>query len=117
FRQILLVDNAGIAHLFVKIVAFARPLAYPREHGVTAVFHRDIVNQLLDDNGLTHTGSTERANLAAARERAYEIDHFDAGLKNGGCGFLISQLRGLAMNGITFGEFYRPAFIDRISRD
>ena len=63
--EILLVDDAGLGHFVVKIVAFAGALADAGEHGVTAVHLGDVVDQFHDDDGLADAGATERADLAA----------------------------------------------------
>jgi len=44
--QVLLVDDAGLRHLVVQVVALARPLADAREHGHATVQLRDVVDEL-----------------------------------------------------------------------
>ena len=80
--QILLIDDAGLAHFVVKIVAFARALADAGEHGEAAVALGDVVDQFHDDDGLADAGAAERADLAALGERADQVDDLDAGLEN-----------------------------------
>src|SRR5689334_25279840 len=78
---------------------------------------RDVVDQLHDDNCLAHASATERTDFAALRERAYQIDHFNSGLKNLNFGVLLGQLGRRTMNRIPFGEFYRTSVVHRIAGD
>ncbi len=88
-RQILLIDDAGFAHFLVEIVAFAAPFAHSGEHGNAPVFHRDVVDQLLDDDGF--------ADLYFC--------------------VLLGELRCWAMNRIALGECHGAAIINRVARD
>ena len=77
--QVLLVDDAGLRHLVVQVVALARPLADAREHGHATVQLRDVVDELHDDDGLADAGAAERTDLAPLQERTDEIDDLDSG--------------------------------------
>jgi len=77
--QVLLVDDAGLRHLVVQVVALARPLADAREHGHATVQLRDVVDELHDDHGLADAGAAERTDLASLQERTDEIDDLDSG--------------------------------------
>ncbi len=79
--EVVLHDDAGVAHFVVKIVAFTGTLTHPGEHGVTTVGLGDVVDELQDDNGLADARTTERASLAALDEGADEIDNLDAGFR------------------------------------
>src|SRR5207248_905246 len=113
----LLVDDAGFAHFLVKIIALASALADASEHGETAVALRDVIDQFHDHDRLADAGPAERADLAAFRKRADEIDDFDAGLENLSRGVLLDQRRRRTMNRITLGERNRTAIVDRIAGD
>src|SRR6185312_9557952 len=56
-REILKVDNAGLLELHPEVVALAGPLADAGEDGETAVLGGDIVDELLDDDGLADAGA------------------------------------------------------------
>ena len=77
--QVLLVDDAGLRHLVIEVVALARALADAGEHRDAAVELGDVVDQLHDDDGLADAGAAERADLAALEERADQVDDLDAG--------------------------------------
>jgi len=115
FAQILLVDDASLAHFRVKIVAFAGALADPGENGEPAVAFCNVVDQLEDDDGLADACAPECANFAALRERTNQVDDLDAGLKDRGASVLIGQLRRRAMDRVTFRVGNGAAIIDRIA--
>ncbi len=78
------------------------------------MFNRDVVDQLLDNDRLAHARSAERAHFSAFGKRTDQIDDFDSGLENLRFCVLLHEIRRWAMNRIAFGEFYRPAVINRI---
>ena len=61
----------------------------------------DVVDQLHDDNGLTHTRTTESTHFTTLSERADKIDDLDASLEDLGICCLINKLGGKAMNRAT----------------
>src|SRR5207253_5917049 len=65
----------------IEVVALARTLADASEHRDAAVRFRDVVDELEHRDGLADSGATEQSNLSALRERADQVDHFDAGRK------------------------------------
>src|SRR6185436_7826276 len=78
FREIIELDDLRLDHFVIKVVALARPFAHACENGLAAVLGGDIIDQLEHGNGLAHTGTTEETDLASLRERADEVDYFDA---------------------------------------
>src|SRR5690606_13156559 len=72
-----LVENAGILHLVVEVVTLTGTLTHACEHGVTAVFHGDVADQLHHVDGLADTGAAEQTDLAALGERADQVDDLD----------------------------------------
>ena len=61
--KVLLVDDAGLAHFVVEIVAFTGALADAGEHGETAVAFGDVVDELHDDDGLADARAAEAPTL------------------------------------------------------
>ena len=113
--QVLLIDDAGLAHFLVEIVAFTGSLADSGEDGEAAVPFRDVVDQLEDDNGLADARAAECPDFSALGERADQVDDLDAGLENRGAGVLIGQFRRLAMNRVTLRVSDRAAIVDGIA--
>src|SRR5262245_20003608 len=72
--KVVRIDDAAFLELVPEVVALAGPFAYAAEHRHTAVFQRDVVNQLHDDDGLADAGAAEQANLAALQVRLQEVD-------------------------------------------
>ena len=98
FAQVLLLDDVGLGHFVVEVVALAGALADAGEHRDAAVELGDVVDQLHDDDGLADPGAAEGADLAALQERADEIDDLDAGGQDLGRGGLVDQRRGGAVD-------------------
>ena len=77
---------------------------------------RDVVNQLLNQNGLAYTGAAEQTDLAALGIGADQIDDFDAGFQNF-CGRLLLLIGGSrTVDGPLFGGFHRPGLVDGLSQ-
>ena len=77
-----LVDHLGLGHLEEEVVALARALADAGEDGDAAVLARDVVDQLLDQDGLAGAGAAEEADLAALHVRRDQVDDLEAGLED-----------------------------------
>ena len=84
-----LVDDAGLAHLEVEVVAFAGPLSHAGKDREPAMVGRDVVDQLHDDDGLAHAGAAEEAHLPALGVRLEQVHDLDAGLQHLGLCLLI----------------------------
>src|SRR3569623_520818 len=93
------VQDIGVFHLVVEVVAFAGTLAHAGEDRVTAVLDGDVADELHHVDGLAHAGAAEQADLAAFGERADQIDDLDAGFKQHGGGRLLFEARCLAVDG------------------
>src|SRR3954447_5399539 len=77
-----LVDDARLLHLEPEVVALARALAHAAERRQAAVLLGQVVDELLDEDGLADAGAAEQADLAALRVRREEVDDLDAGLEH-----------------------------------
>ena len=69
-------------HLDVEVVALAGALADAAEGREAAVLGRDVVDQLLDQNGLADAGAAEQADLAALGVGREQVDDLDPGLED-----------------------------------
>ena len=70
------------AHLQVQVGTLTGTLTDAGEHGSAAVLLRQVVDQLLDDNGLANAGAAEQAGLTALDERLDKVDSLDARLED-----------------------------------
>ena len=84
-----LIDDAALGHFTVKVVALTGALTDTGEHRVAVVLGGNVIDQLLDQDGLADTGAAEQADLAALGVGADEVNDLDAGLQNLGGGLLL----------------------------
>src|SRR6185295_16280203 len=117
-----LVDDAlaGVAdlrflHFEPEVVALAGPLADAREAGVARVEAREAGDQLLDDDRLADARAAEQAGLAAADERAEQVDDLDAGLEDLGLGREVGELGRIAVDRPELGGGDRAEAVDRLA--
>ena len=104
-------DDAALLELDPEVVPLAGAFADAAEHRHAAVLERDVVDQLLDDDGLADAGAAEQADLAALEVRLDQVDDLDARLEHLQLGGLLRQRRRGAVN--------RPALlrVDRLVRE
>ncbi len=91
-------DDAALLELEPEVVALARAFADAAEHRDTAVLQRDVVDQLLDDDGLADARAAEQADLAALQVRLDQVNDLDARLEHLQLGGLVRQHRGRPMD-------------------
>ena len=112
-REVVELDDLGLDHLVVEVVALARALADAGEHRQARVLGGDVVDELEHVHGLADAGAAEQADLAALGERADEVDHLDAGLEQLDRGRELVELgRGLVDRAALVG-LDRAALVDR----
>ena len=87
------VSSLRLAHLEEEVVALAGALADAGEARHAAVRLRDVVDELLDEDGLADAGAAEEADLAALAVRSEEVDDLDAGLEDFDLGRLLLERR------------------------
>ena len=90
-------DDARLGQLAIEVVALARALADAGEHRHAAVLLGDVVDEFENRDGLADAGAAEQTDLAAACERADEIEDLDAGLEDFRLGGLVGERRRVAM--------------------
>ena len=112
---LLHLDDAGLDHFIVKIVAFARAFADTGEHGNTAVQFGDVVDEFHDDDGFADAGTAESADFAALEKGADEINDLDAGRQNLRAGGLIHERGRGAMDGQIFVGLDGALFVHGIA--
>src|SRR5574344_2024770 len=82
FELLAIFDNSGFYHLAEKVVSFTCTLPDSGEDRKSVMFFCNIVYQLLDEDGLAHSGATEQTDLAALKIRLKKINDLDAGEKH-----------------------------------
>ena len=97
--KVVSVDHAGFLEFLVEVVALTGAFTHTTEHRHTAVLLGDVVDQLLNQHGLAHTGAAEQADLAALAIGSQEVDHLDAGLEHLGLCLKLSDVGGIPVDG------------------
>ena len=77
--EVIEVDDLGLDHLVIEVVALARALADARKHRQARILLGDVVDELEHVDGLADAGAAEQPHLAALGERHQQIDDLDAG--------------------------------------
>lgn len=101
----------------VQIVTLTGTLADTGEDGVTTVGLGDVVDKLLNEDGLADTGTTEETNLSTTSIGSEEIDDLDTSNENLGSGGLVGELGSLSVNGETLVSLDGATLVDRVTSD
>jgi hypothetical protein len=83
----------------VQIVTLTGTLSDTSEDGVTSVVLGNVVDQLLNENSLSDTGTSEETNLTTTSVGGEQIDDLNTGDENLGDDGLVNELGSLAMDG------------------
>uniref|UniRef100_A0A6J6A0D5 Unannotated protein n=1 Tax=freshwater metagenome TaxID=449393 RepID=A0A6J6A0D5_9ZZZZ len=75
----------------------------------------EVVDQLLNEDGLAHSGSAEEPNLAALGVRSEQVDHLDAGLEHLGRRSQVLNVRRGLVNRSAFLNLECGAAVDRLA--
>lgn len=110
-------NDGCLLHFMVQIVTLTGALADTGEDRVTTVGFGDVVDELLDEDGLADTGTTEQANLSATGVRSQEIDDLDTSDKNLGGGGLVGELRRLGVDGQKLVGLDGATLVDGVTSD
>src|SRR6266496_2957241 len=113
-RQVLEVDDLRLLELQPEVVPLAGALAHPREHGHPAVLLGQVVDQLLDDDGLADPRAPEEADLAPAEVGLDEVDDLDPGLEHLQVGRLFGEGGSGAVDGMALLGLHRPELVHRL---
>ena len=110
-------QNAGLLHFVVQVIALAGTFADAGEDGVAVVLGGDVVNQLLNQNGLADACAAEEADLTTLCIRADEVNDLDAGFENLRGGFLLGIGRRFAVNRPALELRVDGLIVQRISHE
>ena len=92
------IADAAFTHFTPEVVTLTAALADAGKHGVTAVLHGDVVDELLDKDGLADACAAEQTDFAALRVRLQKIDDLDAGLEDLDGRVLLVKRRSFSVN-------------------
>ena len=91
-------DDTTRGHLAVEIITLTGTLTYTGENRVSAMLGRDVSDQLLNQDRLTDTCTTEQTDLTTLCVRCQQIDDLDTGLENLLYRILVLELRRLPVD-------------------
>ena len=103
FFRIARLDHTRLGHFEPKVVAFASSLADAGEYRKPSVLLGDVIDELHDDHGFTHSRATEEPDLPALQEWLDKINDLHSGFEHLGLGGLLLKRRRLAVNRHLFG--------------
>ena len=112
-----LVDNARLAHLEEQVGALAGTLADAGEHRGAAVLLGEVVDELLDQNGLADAGAAEQTCLAAADVGLEQVDGLDAGLEDLGLGGELVETGRCMVDGVELLHLGHGLAVDGLAHD
>ena len=75
----------------------------------------DVVDELLNEDGLSDSSTSEESNLSSSSVGSEEIDDLDSGLENLRGGRLVDKLRGVGVNGSHGDTDDRTSLIDGLT--
>ena len=101
----------------VQIVALTRALADTGEDGITTVGLGDVVDELLNKDGLADTGTAEQTNLSTTGVGGEQVDDLDTGDENLSGGGLLDELRGVSVDGGELVGLDRATLINGVTGD
>mmetsp|Transcript_2155 Transcript_2155/g.4907 ORF Transcript_2155/g.4907 Transcript_2155/m.4907 type:complete len:511 (-) Transcript_2155:15-1547(-) len=116
-RLVSELDDAGLDHLGVQVVSFARSLSHTGKDGETSVGLGDVVDELHNQDSLSDSGSSEESDLSSSLVRGQKIDDLDTGDKHLLGGSLLDEGWGLTMDGQDVLGVDRSALVDGLSDD
>ncbi len=80
------------------------------------MLQRDVVDQLLDEDGLAHTGAAEEADLATLHVRRDEVDDLDPRLEGLDLRREVAECRRVTMDRPALDALrHRPGLVDRFA--
>lgn len=100
-----------------RTVTLAGTLSNTGEDRVSSVGLGDVVDELLNEDSLSDSSSTEESNLSSTRVRSEEIDDLDTGLEDFGSGRLVDELRGVGVDGAHGDTDDGSTLVDGLSND
>lgn len=111
------VDDTGLSHFVVQIVTLSSSLTDTGEDRVTTMGLGNVVDQLLNQDGFTDTGTTEKSNLTTSSVRGQQIDDLDTSLEHLGLGRLLDELWWVGVDRELLDTLDRSSLVNGLSND
>jgi hypothetical protein len=110
-------NNLGLLHFVVQIVTFTGTLADTSEDGVTTVSLGNVVDQLLNEDSLSDTGSSEETNLSTTGVWGEQVDDLDTSHQDLGSSRLVSEGRSISVNWELLGVLDGSTLVNWVTSD
>jgi hypothetical protein len=101
----------------VKIVTLTSSLTDTSEDGETTVSLGDVVDKLLNEDGLTDTGTAEETNLTTTGIGGKKVDNLNTGREHLSRGRLVLERWGLGVNRSELVGLHRSTLVNRLTND
>ena len=115
--QASLVDNAGLAHLEIKVGTLTGTLADAGEHRGAAVLLSEVVDEFLNQNGLADAGTAEQARLTTTNVGLKKVDGLDTGLEDLGLGGELVKAGRCVVNGVELLHLGHGLTVNRLAHN
>ena len=109
-------DNAGLLHFVPQVVALTGTLTDTGEDGIAAVFRCDVVDQFLDEDGLTNAGAAEQTDFTALGVRCQQVDDLDTGFQDLNYRTLVTERRCRTVNRPLFVGLDFTGIVNRLTQ-
>lgn len=127
-------NDTSLLHFVVQVVTLTGTLTDTTEDGVTTVSLGNVVlllldhqsisktkegtyNQLLNEDGLTDTSTTEETNLTTTGVGGKQVDNLDTSDENLSLGGLLGERRGLSVDGEVGGSLDGATLVNGVTSD
>jgi hypothetical protein len=110
-------NDFGLLHFVVKIVTLTSTLTDTGEDRVTTVSLGDVVNQLLNEDSLADTSTSEKTNLSSTSIWGEKIDDLDTSDENLGSGRLLSEWWSIGVNWSTLSSLDWATLVNWVTSD
>jgi len=85
-----------------EVVPLTGPLTHAGEDGPAAVLHGDVVDELHDDDRLSHTSTTKEPGFPTLHVGSQEVHHLDPSFEDLGLGFQLREGRRITVDGPAY---------------
>ena len=103
-------NNTWFFHFPVKVVPLTSTFPNTSKHWNTTVFLGNVVNQFLDQDGFTNSGTTEKSNLTTFKVRGKKVDNLNPCFKDFRRGRQFIKSWSFLMNWLTLCVFCERSF-------
>ena len=98
---ITIADNARLNHLSNQVITLTGTLTNASEYRKSVMTFGNVIDELHDEHGLTHTGTTEQSNLTTFQIRLQQVNHLNTSSQHLFRGRQFLELWSFTVNGVS----------------